>query len=408
MADSGKYHVQLDTTNLPFNIVCPKNGDTLISTGKDFKEGIDFFLACKDGFDLGIRSMYTKGFVFPGQIHSLNIAAGEISNWYGAACAKDISGQLQVTITGPIQFLTASQGAKVPSKNGNVFTYDIPDVSKMDFKNDFWLDFQTDTTANLGDKINVSAVITPKIGDFNPSNNELNYEYVVINSHDPNIKEVSPEYFKPGYDDYFTYTIHFQNTGNAPAFNIRLLDTLDTFLDESTFEVMNFSHANRVSLNKNILNVYFKNIMLMDSTTDEKASHGYIQYRIKPKNPVLEGNRIKNTAHIYFDYNTAIVTNTTSSFADKTKRYFEEMSPLNIKVYPNPVYEYLTITENSFRPKETMIKISDINGKVIRNISTYLDTFHNATIDMTSVEKGIYILEVSNESGTKSERILKQ
>jgi uncharacterized repeat protein (TIGR01451 family) len=73
----------------------------------------------------------------------------------------------------------------------------------------------------------VHVEINPTPLDGDTSNNVYDFCYKVVNSYDPNMKEVYPVNVLPGYDDWFTYTIHFQNTGNAPAFNIRLRDTLD-------------------------------------------------------------------------------------------------------------------------------------------------------------------------------------
>jgi len=55
---------------------------------------------------------------------------------------------------------------------------------------------------------------------------------------------------------------------------------------------------------------HFENILLPDSTVNEPASHGFVQFRINQltDNPI--GTVIENTADIYFDLNKAIVTNT--------------------------------------------------------------------------------------------------
>ena len=56
---------------------------------------------------------------------------------------------------------------------------------------------------------------------------------------DPNEKEVDDVTLTPGElaaGKYLEYTIHFQNTGNAPASFIRVIDTLSANLDASTFE----------------------------------------------------------------------------------------------------------------------------------------------------------------------------
>jgi uncharacterized repeat protein (TIGR01451 family) len=171
----------------------------------------------------------------------------------------------------------------------------------------------TDTTAQAGNQICVHVEISTSPIDANTTNNAYDFCYNVVNSYDPNMKEVYPVDVLPGYDDWFTYTIHFQNTGNAPAFNIRLRDTLDTQLDLNTFEVLGYSHPANVGLSGNILTVRFNNIMLPDSTSDYEGSMGYFQYRIKPIGVLLSGSQINNTAYIYFDYNAPIITNTTEN-----------------------------------------------------------------------------------------------
>jgi hypothetical protein len=50
--------------------------------------------------------------------------------------------------------------------------------------------------------------------------------------------------------------------------------------------------------------------MLEDSTTNEAASHGWVQYRIKPNASLAEGVQIHNSASILFDLNAPVVTNT--------------------------------------------------------------------------------------------------
>ena len=49
---------------------------------------------------------------------------------------------------------------------------------------------------------------------------------------------------------------------------------------------------------------------MADSTSDESNSHGWIFYKIKPKNTTVVGDAFDATASIYFDFNPAVVTNT--------------------------------------------------------------------------------------------------
>lgn len=234
-----------------------------------------------------------------------------MAKWYGLNCAIGTSGQMIVNVSGAAQYSASAAGALVPMVSGNTFTYNIADFGTINNNSDFDLLFTTDTTATAGDTICVSVVITPTLGDINSTNNTYNFCYPVINSYDPNKKEVYPVDVLPNYNDWFTYTIHFQNTGSAPAFNIRLRDTLDANLNLETFEVINYSHANTWQIYNKGLVFNFQNIMLPDSTSNPEGSKGFVQYRIKPKAGMPNGSQIKNTAFIYFDYNAPIVTNTT-------------------------------------------------------------------------------------------------
>jgi len=135
-------------------------------------------------------------------------------------------------------------------------------------------------------------------------------------SYDPTAKLAYPV----GYtDEHFItneteldYIITFQNTGSAIAQNITLLDTLDVSLDLSTFELIENSHEVVVSIDQTTRELFFifSEINLPDSSSNEAASHGHIIYRISPMNNLEVATVIENTAHIFFDSNPAIITNT--------------------------------------------------------------------------------------------------
>ena len=62
----------------------------------------------------------------------------------------------------------------------------------------------------------------------------------------------------------------------------------------------------------------FQDIHLVDSFHNEPQSHGYITYRIKPKNNLVIGDVINNSASIYFDFNAPVITNTQKTKVVKT------------------------------------------------------------------------------------------
>lgn len=393
--DSGNYVIKIDTLDVPFAFQCANLGmDTniILSSQNLFANHVNFPLTCKPGFDIGTQSVLTNGWVFPGQNHEVKILSGDMSQWYNMACASGISGEVQVSVSGPVTFQNTSNGTLTPNVSGNSFTYSISDFGTLDFFNSFGLIFKTDTTAQGGDEICVSVDVTPNSGDNNTSNNHYEFCYLVGNSYDPNMKEVYPVNVEPGFEDYFTYTIHFQNTGSAPAFNIRLLDTLDANLDLETFQVINYSHYNTTMVKNNVLTFHFPNIMLADSTSDLEGSKGYVQYRIKPKANLPLGTEIKNTANIYFDFNEPIVTNTTvNKYVEENA--IQELEKVNVKVYPNPFNNQTTI-EFSKAMVNSEIKIYNIFGQEVFMSSKI--NGNKLVIDRGNNPSGIYFVKVTS------------
>jgi uncharacterized repeat protein (TIGR01451 family) len=208
-----------------------------------------------------------------------------------------------------------------------------------------------------------------------------------------------------GFQDWLTYTIHFQNTGNAPAINIRLEDTLDADLDLPTFQVINYSHFNTASLMNNALVFNFPNIQLADSTSDPEGSKGFVQYRIRPKAGLVTGTTIDNTAFIYFDYNSAIVTNTTvNEFVSALSINENNTGTLNI--FPNPG----TGKFNIKLPEGTSfsglsIEIYNSIGELVLSTRSVSEM---TSVDLYSQPDGIYFVRINDGKRSLDQRIIKQ
>jgi hypothetical protein len=108
--------------------------------------------------------------------------------------------------------------------------------------------------------------------------------------------------------------IRFQNTGTDVAYKVVVVDTLSADLDVSTLQLGSCRIPYKVQVSgkgRPVLTFTFNNILLPDSNANEPASHGYIQFSIKPKAGLPEKTRIENFADILFDYNEPVRTNTT-------------------------------------------------------------------------------------------------
>ncbi len=256
-------------------------------------------------------------------------------------------------------------------------------------------------TVNGGETISYTANIFSEETDINPSNNTYELEQLIVNSFDPNDKNVlqGPEILEEQVNDYLDYVIRFENTGTASAINVRITDTLDENLDWSTFEFINSSHDCVTSIdNGNEVEFNFENIMLPFTDEDPVGSNGYVAFRVKPKSDTVLGDIISGTAEIYFDFNLPIITNTVT-----TEVVEEEILSINsfskeettLQIFPNP------ITKNQFKVntenigKIDSIKLFDLTGKEIElNAINVNETEKSFSIpDLTP---GVYLLKVNN------------
>jgi hypothetical protein len=82
--------------------------------------------------------------------------------WYRLNCANGSSGQVQITITGPVTYNGATAGALLPNCEWQcIYSYSIADFGVINNATDFQLSFTVDTNALAGDQICVHAEVTP-------------------------------------------------------------------------------------------------------------------------------------------------------------------------------------------------------------------------------------------------------
>jgi uncharacterized repeat protein (TIGR01451 family) len=405
LADQGTYDVVVDTLNMPFTISCAAPGvDSTVSivAPDSLVQDVNFGMICKPGFDVGTKGFNLNNIIFPGQAHTLTVRSGDLSNFYGLNCAAGVAGNVTIEITGPVQYVGNPASSLTPTVGLSTYSYTIPDFGLVDMDNDFQLTFLVDTTALSGDLICMNVNVTPVSGDNVSANNIYSACYSVVNSYDPNNKLVTPETVEPGYDDYLTYTINFQNTGSAPAFNIRLEDTLSPLVDLSTFEVIGYSHDSHFNLIDNKLIVFYPNIMLEDSTTNEPESKGFFQYRVRPMSGLTEGTTVENTAHIFFDYNAPITTNTAVTSYEIDDTGINEIE-YDLSIFPNPSNGQFYVTLNGSGVLEKVSVIDELGREIPVRTSTG-STY--TTIELVNKATGLFIVNVTTNSGTVQKRIL--
>ena len=173
---------------------------------------------------------------------------------------------------------------------------------------------QISPTTPLGTIFSWKAEIAPLSGEgIDETDNQSIIRQTVTGSYDPNDKLVDKADIDFDALDgavELNYTIRFQNTGTDTAFTVIVRDTISNRLDINTFKHLAASHFCHVSiLSGNVVQWHFPNILLVDSTTNEPLSHGFIHFSIRSQPDVQLGETLSNRAGIYFDFNEPIITN---------------------------------------------------------------------------------------------------
>jgi len=226
----------------------------------------------------------------------------------------------------------------------------------------------------------------------------------VVASFDPNDKSAVPTGWQ---DEHFIdentqldYLIRFQNTGTDTAFRVVLIDTLPSFLDPVTIRPGASSHPYTFELSgQGVAKFIFNNILLPDSTTNEAASHGFVQFHIAQKPDNQHGTVIENTAGIYFDYNAPVYTNTTfhtirEPWVGVVSGSFETTkAEMAVMVSPNPMGDWAIFELLKPLPGENTFILWDALGKeVLRNNLTN----GKALLQRQGMCPGIYFFNIEN------------
>jgi uncharacterized repeat protein (TIGR01451 family) len=392
------------------NIGCPITGQYNIALTSAGSFNNDYGITPTNNFDL--TGTLTTGFASPGGWGWIDF---DIYN-------------LGTTATNATVKLVLDPRCSYDSLSSSYSSYNSPDTviyestgdtliwNSLPPSNFLWNDIIIiyDTTIVAGDSLCFTLMEFPLIGDVNQSNNVQNVCVGAVASFDPNIKEVAPVgNGSTGLiqaNQSMEYTIQFQNTGTAPANNIYILDIIDSDLDLNSLTILSASHNYSIQLLPgNQLKFRFDNIMLPDSGTNQQASHGFIKYSINQLPNLVPGTEIENTADIYFDFNPAIITNTTLNTIDSPTAIesFNETIE-NVSVYPNPFKDNVTIKINLFEQAQVEVFVTNILGETI---NTIINSEMNVGMNKLqwkpeNVSNGIYLLNIKTENSLQVKKLV--
>lgn len=373
-------------------IACPTSGEItrsiLLSSSSDTSK---FGMACSatPGFDFRLFTSFRAG------VHHLG---GTIlaQNMLCTPPTATITMHLSPKYTNDLTFIPTPA-----SVSGTVVTWDASGLSSIS-PYPFLIKADMEKTPGVllpyGDTVNTRYFISPLTGDANPSDNAVIRNDTVVSSYDPNMIEVSPSGCLPPANVKLTYTIHFENTGNAPAYNIYVLDTLSTYLDAASLRILAASAPMDLFTyklgNRTVVRFDFPNINLPDSAHGQNT--GMVVYSINRKPSLPDGTHIRNRVGIYFDDNPAVLTNTAENTIGCPIASVNEVAQVTkAQVHPNPTTNELIINSQSGE-----FTHCDITNGIGQTMLSATITGTSTSLDVKQLPAGVYYLMLR---GTRTE-----
>ncbi len=229
----------------------------------------------------------------------------------------------------------------------------------------------------------------------------------IIGSYDPNDKRAFPlsgsdTYPVPTSSEPINYQIRFQNVGNDTAFTVVVDDVISSNLDLSTLRPGIGSHDYKVEiLEDRLLRFTFENILLVDSTTNEIGSNGFINYTIAQIPNLQDGDEIINQGAIFFDFNDPVITNKTTHIIDNSVvNVLDNEREIKFTIAPNPADHFVDLYLNEGVGQKNEVTVIAMDGRIL--LKEIYDT-DRIRINTSSYSSGIYYVVVKEAtSGVSS------
>ncbi len=407
-ADTGTFTIAQDLSPLTPQF-CPASNGSLstsfssygnTSSGNNFADTVDY--SC---VDLSV-SMGSWNFrpCFP-------------SNYYIQCCNNFVTTvyniSVNVTIPDSVIFLSANYPAT--NISGNIWQFTLDSILSGQcitiITND---SISCDMT--LGTVHCADATISSSLTDCLMSNNSDTECRTSINSLDPNEKRVASVNFPAnGYivnefilsTDVLEYEIGFQNSGSAPAITVMVRDSISPYLDITSVEPGAASYPYTFSVFGNgVIQFTFAGINLPDSATSLEGSHGFVKFRIHQHANNQPGTIIDNSAAIYFDFNSPVLTNRTTDIIQSPTSVKPIVNNVRLQTFPSPFTDHAVVYFENINStiNKNDIHIYGITGNLVDgnvSISGLRQSGNQGSfnIENISLSAGLYMVKISGANG---------
>lgn len=391
------YTVSINDAWLTSNSLTQASADITITSfsveGYATSTSLEFIVECNG-------NLSNPNFAFNHGFGSNFVAPLETGNLQLSICNTVCSNSSDVTVelTMENDFIPDLIGLTNASLVGNVLTFDILNLSGCEY---ILIPFTFPGATPAGTVIQFDVNLVSS-ADVDLSNNTGSFEVVILNSYDPNDKQVNyGTRLNPDETETLVYKVQFQNDGNYNAVNVKIRDIIDQNLDLSSLMLLESSHGVSLSVDEISREVLFafNGIHLAPSEEDLAGSQGFVVFSLKENEGLTVGSTIENTAHIFFDFNPAIITNTTYN-VNEYPAGLDKLSTSKISLYPNPAASIVKINGENI----SNVEVIDLAGKKIENVLWN----EQSELNISTLTNGVYQVIVTSNEGVFTSKLMVQ
>jgi aminopeptidase N len=145
----------------------------------------------------------------------------------------------------------------------------------------------------------------------------------------------------------------------------------------------------KVSQTQSQPSVSFFKMPLPIKLTDDTGNATYFVLDNNTNDQIFVFSLASTTASVQFNYEYQMLERDSTVTKDTTLLGVQDVNTEKITLYPNPVKDILNIQSSVFKVQNA--KIYDISGKLVK-------TFNGNSVNISALQKGIYILKVDNQT----------
>jgi hypothetical protein len=364
----------------PTGTFCGLRLDTFLTAGKVIAHHLPFYLDSNKR-DIGVHLVGHSGFrARQGFEETYSLV---IRNHGTTIDTLGIS----LTYPDSLSFVSASVGPV--SHTGRKLVFDAAGIGRKSDRT-ITLVFKVSVDKKIGSRA-IFFVQTDSIDDWDTSNNQYTLVQKVVAAYDPNSKQSNPEGIVYNPVSIIQYQINFQNYGTDTAYRVLVVDSFLPNFPLEKLQMTTASHKYHLTVRPgNVLIWEFDNIKLPPTKENVAKSSGFIAFEAPLRSQTKPGQIVSNRAHIYFDYQKAVITDWNDIIHGKAGIGVKAVDPVKsgIKIYPNPTSGDIRVICVAKIGKGL---IMDAAGAVVLQFDV---TSNQCDLNLNALAPGMYFLRI--------------